>query len=742
MAGKTSKRLQAQLALEAEAPERQVEAFGRKLFRKFTATVKPSVFELQLRYYPDYLHHFGFSVERETVRTREGRMSAVTPECPKVSDLVPSARWGIGEAEKAEADAWARKVGPMEGVRRAREVVERLIEPFKRVTWRHTAVQCSLKKARVLYYWLCENITVEYSGRQAPGEVGATSLTMNSKHDGAKSGAGITRNPKPKLPEIFSPFASMRSFDVCDMVLEQRSADALSMAQVYQRFLQIAGIKSDVVDGFLRRRLPEDSIEWAWNIVYIPWEDEAPFSYLVDVALSAHCGLPFCISSTKGALDDTVKSKPNQKLEGSARGTKAASLQPNKPKRSIFDGPLLAPFCTQEKRFEDFYFNTHPEKFICTHLPKRSRNSLIVSAKRKILWGNEPCLTHDFFRFPVALDPSCRLCSFTTRATPFYIRIFNEKPQHTELCCVLFKGTLANLPDNCGAVEPLGPQWVWHQREESSGSETFTLMVPEVGYYSIVIGAREIRKNPFSNVISEEPFVPVVAYQTLVTFVADPRPHTPRQFLSPSVCKLLAPLAYQIKEGTHHFIVMPSCANVAAAAVVSFNPDDKKRELLAFLPFSPKDVAYTGEVALAGYHEAEVWILYAAPDHNYVNATDLPSLAMQLKPEAPPESPHLESSVQLGGVVTPSHTQQSKLLFVPFVTKIEVKTILPESKRVNFIQPLPVLREEQRLTLRRLIGVTPELEKEAAAVACKKVALVGSHFFTTDAREGICVNVL
>ncbi|CBH11072.1 hypothetical protein, conserved [Trypanosoma brucei gambiense DAL972] len=727
-----SKKPNSHSAAGAESEEARVESFGRKVFEIYTETVKPSIFDLQLRHYADYLHHFGFSIERETKHLREAPRIGGRRAPARSVELLPGAQWGIGKEEREEADAWAREVGPLEGVTRPHEIVTRLIEPFKRVTWRQSASQCALKKARTLYCWLCNNINPELPQQQ--GDEAAASVPAPAGAGKKEEGNSVasSRSHKKKSSAASHTVVSLWSMDLFEEVLAQRRATCIGMAQIYQKFLQLAGIKGEVVEGFLRRRPPGKSIEWAWNLVQIPVDDDPPLSYLVDVMLSAHSGQCLSVNRPGDASEDVPKGKPNQQGESTGRKGRAAPAQQATPQRSILEGPLLAPFCSQVKRMEDFYFNTHPEKFFSTHFPKRARHSLLQTPKRKTVWEGEPLMTHDFFRFPLALDPSGRRCSSITRSTPFYIKLFNEDPEHFELCCVLFRGTLMELPDNCSSATALGPRWVWHQREESSMSETFTLMVPESGYYCMVIGARAIRKDPFSDLISEEPFVPVVAYQALVTFVANPTPQIPCQYFSPSICKLLEPLRYQVKEGLTRFIVMPSCANVVAVAVVLLYPEEGRRELLSFLNFSPKDVAYTGDITLPGYHNAEVWILYAAPDHDYVNTTGLPSLSARYKPKT-------VSSLSLVNTVGPSQGEtapcvsKGKMLFLPFVTNIEVKKLLPESKKVNFILPEPNLNDEQQITFRRLIGVTPELYKEAAAIADKDITIVGSYF---TGREG------
>ncbi|ESL07068.1 hypothetical protein TRSC58_05249 [Trypanosoma rangeli SC58] len=720
-----------------ETEEMRVGKFGRFLYESFDQTFRPSVFDLQLRYYGDYLHHFGFSMEAETKGRRRSFLSdsksATSPNVAlsplheavaHVDDPVADAGWGIAEEERKEADAQARAVGPLDVSTKLEEMTMKVVEPFQRVTWRQSMTQCAMKKARALYCWLCENITVEI---RLPPAVAEEEAAAAAKKEVGGKGNAASRNLKRKAgTDAQLATAPVEVVDPFVTVMQERTTDPLMLARLYQKCLHHAKVESKVVEGRVRGRAPEETIEWAWNIVSIPQEEDSVKRYLVDVALSSYTGPLRHVTRSKDVVEemDAVK-ESNLKGTPPAKSNRPIVISNEKPTRSPIDAPALVSSRSAKKRMESFYFNTHPQQFCATHFPKTSLDTLLLTPPRQVAWEDAPCLTHTFFRFPLALSSHRRRCFFTVRSTPFYISFVNEKPERVELTCFIYKGTLEMLPEDLSTATPLGPQWVWHQREETTSCETFTLMVPEAGYYGVVVGARDIRQDPFTAVISEELFVPVVAYQVLVTFVPDQVPRLPRQYFTPSVCKLLAPLTHQLPEGVTQFVVMPSCANVAGVAVVSRQSTEGTRDLLAFLPFSSKLVAYTGEVTLTSGCEVEVWILYAAPDHNYVNTTELPRVEPSFRHQVSLACPDADASC---GVTPPPTTTGTKSVFLPFVTGIAVKKFGAAGKGVCHIQPQPTLEDEQQPTLRRLIGVTPELFREAAAAISNKSRPVGSYF--------------
>ncbi|EKF38663.1 hypothetical protein MOQ_001127 [Trypanosoma cruzi marinkellei] len=739
-----NRRTKASPAAVEETEDTRVENFGRYIYDSFLKTVSPSIFEPQLRYYGDYIHHFGFFVEAKTraqsvsflpsTKPPHGRHDGLSFSHDGAAcgdDVVVDAGWGIGESEQKEADAQARAVGPLDAVTKLEEITAKVIAPFQQSTWRQSGTQCLMKKARALYCWLCENITVELPSPSSAVEEEAASAVSTAKKVAGRKGTAASRSSKRKVGvDVQSTTVPVEVVDPLETAICKRTADPLILARLYQKCLYWAQVESKVVEGYVRGRAPEEVIEWAWNIVCIPQGENSMTRYLVDVALSAYTGPLRHTTRNKDVVEETEADRePSSKDLPSAKSKRPAVPQKEKPKQNVLDGPILASSVSAEKCMESFYFNTHPQEFCFTHLPKESQNTLLLNPPRKTLWEGAPCLTHTFFRFPLALQSHRRRCLFTVRSTPFYISLVNEKPERTELSCFIYKGTLEALPEDLSTATPLGPQWVWHQREEATNSETFTIMVPEAGHHSVVVGARTIRQNPFTAVVSEELFVPVVAYQVLVTFVPHQLPQFPRQYFTPSVCKLLAPLTPHVPEGSTNFVVMPSCPNVAGVAVVSKQPSEGARSLLAFLTFSPQNVAYTGNVVLTSGSEAEVWILYAAPDHNYVNLTELP----RAEPRFQTRFPSVGSDVGNSRCVSPhlslqKSKRESNLLFLPFVTGIDVKKPSAAVTGGCYIQPQPTLEEEKEPTLRRLIGVTPELLEEATAAMLNKLPPVGSYF--------------
>lgn len=749
--------------------------FGVKAYDAYTSTcAPPGVGDLRLNRFGDYLHHFGFSLEKELPDAGAGG-TAAHPQSPSLksdgrarnmhdfigddNEPTEAAGWGFPAAEQVEADARAADLGAMTGNLSTKSIAAAIVEPYEHVSWRQTRLQCDFKKIRCIYMWLCANVTIVMEPPPQPKGVAAESVKLLPHVTTAKR----AKRPSKKELALAQAAALQVALDPLESALDTRTATPYIAACLLQVMLQSVDVPCDVVRGLQKGTSPEESLPWAWNIITVGGK-----SHLVDVA-SATYRAPFGQGST--TPPEPPKAGPG--ASGGSNGKTAAKPAPSGPRRSPRDVQLLTPAVvlpdislergpvlrSDPCRVDDFYFFTHPLAFCYTHLPDEAAHCLLKKFPTRVVWEVAPLLGPDFFRSGVQLRSHRRTCLLTVRSTPFYITVRNDNPATVELCCLLYNTQLKDLPQNITDATPMGPQWVWHQRQESTAEETFTLLAPIGAYYSVVIGVRHIRDDPYSCRITTEKdwFTPIVRYQVKVNFASTTTPVLARQHLSPCICRLVSPLTYQLEPATHHIVVMPSCSNIAAVAVVALMPPPPptgapalseessigQRELRGFLTFNSARVVYEGSATFHGGESAELWVLYSAPDRNGLAFKEMIANAEKERPPTPPPVVPVGPSKKSGKSSAPPEISPAELermhfrrrldcssIFLPFITNIAVKKFLLRDAR-DIIQPQPSLESEAGPTLRRLIGNTKDLYREATAYAHRSsTPPVGTAFET------------
>jgi hypothetical protein len=764
--------------------------FGEALHKSFSQQVDDAAAKLPLTRYADYLHHFGFSVERESrargaaahvtddlskpysptttaAATRAGSSPAsrhlINHSSEDPSGLADTADWGISEELKMEADGRCESVGVVAGATDWGAVATQLTAPFSSVTWRQTATQCAIKKARCIYAWLCAHVALQLRLLdEAAGEADGGAVAANAAKPARNAPANKKASRPAKKKEAATAQEPAKLADPLTQAMAARRATPALLAQLYASMLGAVGLKSEVVAGQLKGAAAGEAVEWVWNIVRIDGR-----SYLVDAAAALY--------------DGTLRSSSNAMMPSStvAVTTTAASADVAKPpvtaagggtshNATAGDGSETVGGCGAPRLLSgpspalrrDFFFFTHPCLFLSSHLPTNTASSLVALPTKSVHWLMQPRVTPAFYHFGLQLTSHPTYATISASSAPSYLSLMNRTPGTTELCCVLFSGTLQTLSEDVTRNTPLGPGWVWHQRDDAANIETFTLTVPQAGYYVAVVGARAIRADPYSATIigaAEAAFTPVVSYEVRIDFTPSGVPVLPRQYFSPSICRLMQPLCAQITPGTQKFSVMPSCSNVLSVAVVrravpqqavptssttavTNDSSSSGRSLISFLPFQMKRAAFEGFAEVKAGDVIELWVLYAAPDCNgqqlsqrvgamKATTTETPAevetkLVDNKKKKAPAAEPHLVGESQLSRL---THALSRGEVFQLFVGSIEVRHYT-SSTVMQIIQPQPTVEQEQATTLRRLAGVTDALLKEAEHTAQYQVTPVGSYF--------------
>ncbi|CAJ1987436.1 hypothetical protein conserved [Leishmania donovani] len=755
--------------------------YGASLYEAHTHLPEAAAARLPLNRHADYLRHFGFSMERESRgATAPGTTAALDSTSPNHKMQVPLdgrrgkraetdtsydpvevAGWGLPETLRCEADQRCSAVGSLSDATEWSAIAKQLVDPFMTVTWRQTATQCTIKKACCVYMWLCSHMTLQVS---VPGAVenanedngGASTVGLPS----AAKAASLARNsnrPARKVKEVPATLEPAAPPDPLLVALQTRRAPAPVLADVYMHMLTSVGVVCEVVVGQLKGAAPEEAFEWSWNMVTVDGRQ-----YLVDVSAALSNGvLRSSASHSDVSSSVAVHEAGKGQRAGNAAGRgKAAAPSQSSPPAGSGAVPCNESFqllpVTPERLRREFFFFTHPTYFLASHLPADPAKALVRTAMRVVQWGVRPRLTPAFYHYGLQLASHKTHSAFAASGSPSYVSFVNHHASTTELCCALYMGTLRTLPEDLSQTAPLGAEWVWHQREESTSTDTFTLTVPQAGYYVLVIGARRIRADPYSAVFTvagETAFTPVVSYEMRVGFTPSSSPVLPRQYLSPSICRLITPLCSQILPGKHTFCVMPSCSNVLAVAVVKFVAVAATRTLLSLLTFQPRNAAFEGDVDVRSGDGVEVWVLYGAPDRNgqelsqrtaaaaapkaAATACASPTAAAKFKAtdkkkrEASAEQQQQLSALesQLTHLTQALHKGE---VFQRCVGGIEVRHFVSPAV-VGVIQPQPIVEQEQSITLRRLAGVTDALLCEAEEVVRRQPAPVGSYFGAAEA---------
>ncbi|KAG5509041.1 hypothetical protein JKF63_06049 [Porcisia hertigi] len=778
---------QAKAAAQAEAAaataamhsSRAFLEYGASLYEVYTHLPEDATARLPHTRYADYLHHFGFSIERESkigdasvtavaaAAHHKGKSHAKT-QAPRgdgwgmgvdvVSPCDPDgvAGWGLPEALRAEADSQCCAVGALRDATEWTVIAEQLAAPFMTVTWRQTATQCAIKKARCVYMWLCSHMTLQTAVPEAEVEtnVNREKASVSGRSASQQSASLPRKSPRVarKVKDVATSLEPADPPDALLVSLQTRCASAPLLATVYMRMLASVGVSCEVVVGQLKGAAPEESFEWSWNIVAIDGKQ-----YLVDVSAALSNGVLRRSPSPTDASASEVSLEANKGHRGanaSFRGKAAAPL----PTFSLEAGTLpsnesvqLLPFSPEGMR-RNFFFFAHPTAFLVSHLPTDPAKTLVqTTAMLAEQWAQQPRPTPALYHYGLQLASHQTRSVVVATKTPVYISLVNPNSSKVELCCVLYAGTLQSLPEDLSKTTPLGAEWVWHQREESTSTDTFTLTVPQPGYYVVVLGARPIRADPYSAAITlpgETAFTPVVSYEIRIGFTLKNSPVLPRQYLSPSVCRLIAPLCSQLLPGKNHFCVMPSCSNVLAVAVVNYAVSTATRTLLAFLPFQPYRAAFEGPVDVRVGDNVEVWVLYGAPDRHGQPLRQRVALAA---PPEPPVSPSASTPSIAGSKLVDKKKKGAAALEQQQQIAAETQlTLLVEALRrgevfqrcfggievrhflspavVDVIEPQPTVEQEQGNTLRQLVGVTSALFCEADEIVRHQPDPVGGYF--------------
>ncbi|CAM42028.1 conserved hypothetical protein [Leishmania braziliensis MHOM/BR/75/M2904] len=749
--------------------------YGASLYEAHAHLPDEAEVQLPLTRYADYLHHCGFSMEQESktaaapvpaaaaavldhakpnTKTKtpleERRGAGVEVDTPY--NPVEIAGWGLPEALRCDADLRCNAVGSLSDATEWSTIAEQLVTPFMTPTWRQTATQCTIKKARCVYMWLCSHMTLQVS---VPGTVGKAVEDSGPASTGSQPSSQRTAplarsstQPARKVKEVLTMLEPAAPPHPLAVALQTRRAPAPVLAEVYMRMLTSIGISCEVVDGQLKGAAPEEAFEWSWNIVTVEGKQ-----YLVDVSAALSKGVlrpsapPSDVSSLSGVSLDAGKALRGGSV--AARG-KAAAPPPPSSLEEPWNGSVRLLPVTPERLRRDFFFFAYPTSFLASHLPANPAKALVQTAMKIAQWRVQPRLTPAFYHYRLQLASHKTHSAFVAKESPSYVSFVNHYSSDTELCCVLYMGTLRTLPEDLSQTIPLGAEWVWHQREESTNTDTFTLTVPQAGYYVLVVGARPIRVDPYSAVITvvgETAFTPVASYDMRVCFTPSSSPMLPRQYLSPSVCRLISPLCSQLSPGRHTFCVMPSCSNVIAVAVVKCITAAATRELLSFLSFQPCSATFEGAVDVRIGDGVEVWVLYGAPDRNGQE------LSQRVPAAAPPKvavRPCTSSSLTAKSKATNKRKAEASAeqqrataaeaqfahlsqalrrgeVFQRYVGGIEVRYFVSPAV-ATLIQPQPTVKQEQSITLRRLAGVTSALLCEAAETVQHQPAPVGRYF--------------
>lgn len=754
----------------------------------------PAVHDIQISRLGDYLKHFGFTFEKELplnpLETTLKGVARLQSFFPEDEAEVRNASWGIGDDLKKEADARSSEVdcATFLGTAPKDTLVEclskHIVCSFDRVSRTQSAIHSAIKKARTIYMWLARNITVTLEP-----------LVKDSSTpvDGLGKTRQVPRKNSYKKENIELKSADFKKKGISNAVLVIDKPDILPLssfttalifrraspkllAELYTQMLLYVGIHSRVVDGWLKGPSAEEAVDWAWNIVEID-----NISYLVDVALSSYSG-PLRIPKSDASLPVLSDSVKGKSVIGSSKKKKAPLKKDLKKEdqsqsvpqqiRDSGENASVSEFLTlttspvlsaRRRPVEDFYFFAKPTQFIHTHFPNNENDTFLSSSPSRVSWDLAPRQTHSIFQFGISLLSHQRNQCFTVRSTPVYISFKNENPASVQLCCILFKGSLWDLPEDLHNASPLPPDIVWHQRCEKDNIETFTIMVSEGGFYCALIGARHIRGDPYTSHISQEPFTPITEYQIKVNFVPIPTPAFPRQHLPPNLCRLMTPLSRHVLAGRHQFIVMPSCSNITAVALVKYIPPESgggevgelveraeedlingTREFIQLLHFEPENAIYQNEVEVEPSAILELWVLYQAPDRN--GFTFHENVAIEEKERVPPLLPsprvekktknQLKSKPLVENTATDSEVAELAQLrrevtagraFLPFITGIQGKTLLSRETG-EVVQPLPSVESEKGPVMRRLAGVTPALYSAATELQNRQFRPVGGYY--------------
>ena len=534
--------------------------------------------------YKDWLHYFGFSVERELMwrshlidpQPNNNNKTTRTPSVshthvardkassdPIFDNTVDPLFEGAEEFARLHCfeavDRHALAIVPDENKSSLTALAVALTEPFKQVRWSMTQTQCTNFKIRAVYRWMCEYITLVLSGAAA-SQPPPQSEPKSKATKGKPSPVEVNNIPSPS-GSVMSP----------EQLLISRSGDPLVIATFFTEVLKIAGVKCEVIKGTLKGSLdalgkPTGFLPWAWNVVSIPLEpsvsgQNSQICLLVDVALS------LCYVSMNAAQNKLTTSSPVPVATG---GTPADLSIPDLS--YSISKPTFAQPQDFSKHFQPFYFYCDVKKFLPLHYPEDSTHLYVNKMLSRTAWEVYPRLSHEFFLHQLRLDSHVRRLTFSVKAAPVYLSLKQLNPAHTELVGKVYRGFMnaQNQQLSLNEGNAVDSRFVWSNREEKSGRHTFTIMTPDTGNYTLVIGARTCHTKIATTDLPTSPFDVVVQYQFSVNFVPVNEAVVPRQLLSPSFMKLAEPQPFgKIQCGPQKFVIVPTTPRILAVAIVN-----------------------------------------------------------------------------------------------------------------------------------------------------------------------------
>lgn len=486
--------------------------------------------------------------------------------CPFESNTaVDSACWTLAPTGYATVDEYALGLGALLTSQTTLAVTEQCIQPYKQVTWRLNEYSCQHYKLRSIYRWLCHNMKVTFPVKASTGP------TVTIQEPAAVAGGKDAKKAPAPPPKKGGAVDATQALPVSnanpnDTVLISRTADPIQMAHLFAQMCGEAGIECEVVKGTLKGCLdqlgkPFNFVPWAWNIVKALDPSGNVKQYLVDLALSTMYVFPYEGSGAPGRRIGTPGS-------GSAANPSASPPAPSAPpSTSTTSSPKYLDLATGTKVFEPFYYFTDPKQFAPLHFPDDFSKSLLQHMVTKTQWEVAPRLSHEFFALKLRLDSHRRRALFTAKSTPIYVTVFADELKTTDLTCKVYRGQPSQV--DFYASEPIDAKYVWQQREEKERRVTFSMMVPDVGYYTIAIGGRS--NPPLGGAqFPQGCYTPaVLVYQVLINFVSVNETLFPLQHMSPTIAKITEPLNHKVLLGAQRVSVVPMVPNVMAIGVVN-----------------------------------------------------------------------------------------------------------------------------------------------------------------------------
>jgi hypothetical protein len=161
----------------------------------------------------------------------------------------------------------------------------------------------------------------------------------------------------------------------------------------------------------------------------------------------------------------------------------------------------------------------------------------------------------------------------------------------------------AQVSSTTGALSIVDPNYFALSREEHTRRTVLSLMLPDVGQYTICFGVRRLDAAgaPLTSF-----FTLAAAYQMSVSFVPINDPLMPVICEPLTVAKLQAPATSRVASGAVYFAVAPTQPNVVAAAVVNELASGTERRV-HFLPWDASTATFNGTCKIE-IGSVEIWL--------------------------------------------------------------------------------------------------------------------------------------